>query len=264
VADAQVRLLRTGATIDVLSLHDAGGSACTAPPLAAALGGVAAMDLPGHGEGVPLVAAAGPELSLEACAEAVVHAAVALDARPLLAGDGAGALIALLAAALAPERFPAVLLSNLPALDAQQAAAWQRDGLPALKPDWHGGHLTRAWHMVRDARLFFPWFSRQRSAIRWSEPQLDPGRLQLEVRELLVAEGNWQSLRRAQLASDPAALLRRCPVPAIVVTEAEHPLRAAIESLATQAPASTLVSLRGPGPADFHSLREAVARARSS
>jgi pimeloyl-ACP methyl ester carboxylesterase len=255
-----VRLARTGASVDVLSLHDAGGSALTAPALAGALGGVAAMDLPGHGECVPFLPAADRTLSIDGCANAVVAAAAALDVRPVLAGDGAGAIVALAAARQAPDRFPALLLTNLPAIDAELVETWQRDGLPSLAPDWHGGHLSRAWHMVRDGRLFFPWFRRERSAIRWVEPRLDPRPLQLEVREHLTADGSWQSLRRAQLASDPGG----CPVPVIIAAGPKHPLRAPMMALASQARRSTFLSLDGPPARDSRALREAVALARAS
>jgi hypothetical protein len=52
---------------------------------------------------------------------------------------------------------------------------------------------------VRDGRLFTPWFRRDRSGIRHDEPDLDDYRIQLEVRDLLRANGAWQALLRDAL-----------------------------------------------------------------
>ncbi len=259
-AEAPLRLARRGTDIEVLALHDAGGSAFTLPAACFAMGNVAAMDLPGHGESAPFIAAGEPEISLETCAAAAIRATGALDIRPVLAGDGAGAIVALEAARQAPDRFRGLLLTNLPVLEPGLAADWLRDGLPSLAADWHGGHLSRAWHMVRDGRLFFPWFCRERQAIRRVEPDLDPNRLQLEVRELLVADGYWQALRRAQLQVSPADLLAACPLPTVLAAATRHPLHDALKSIATRLPGSQFVSLQGSAADQAAALRGAVSR----
>ncbi|UCG72691.1 MAG: alpha/beta fold hydrolase [Chromatiales bacterium] len=261
--DSPVRLVRQGSDIEVLALHDAGGSALTMPAAIFAMGNVAAMDLPGHGESAPYIPSDEPQISIAACAEAAVGAATALETRPLLAGDGTGALIALEAARQAPHRFRGLLLTNVPALDPALAADWLANGLPSLAADWHGGHLSRAWHMVRDGRLFFPWFRRDRDAIRWVEPDLDPHRLQLEVRELLVAEGYWQALRRMQLQTDVAALLGDCPLPAVLAATASHPLHDPVKATAERQ-GRHFLSLQGIPGDQATALREAVSRALES
>jgi hypothetical protein len=53
--------------------------------------------------------------------------------------------------------------------------------------------------MVRDSRLFSPWFRRERGGIRHDEPDLDDHRIQLEVRDLLRSNGAWQALLRDAL-----------------------------------------------------------------
>lgn len=53
--------------------------------------------------------------------------------------------------------------------------------------------------MVRDSRLFKPWFRRERGGIRHDEPDLDDHRIQLEVRDLLRSCGTWQALLRDAL-----------------------------------------------------------------
>ena len=71
---------------------------------------------------------------------------------------------------------------------------FREHGLPSTAPQWHGGHLLLAWHMLRDGRLFFPWFERSRAGVRMWSPTSTPRRLQLELRDLLKASGSWQNL----------------------------------------------------------------------
>ncbi|MGI9329472.1 MAG: hypothetical protein ACR2QB_02055, partial [Gammaproteobacteria bacterium] len=258
------RLVRHGEQIDVLSLHDAGGSALTAPKIISKLDQVAAMDLPGHGESAPRVAANPPSSSLADCAAAVLDISASLDLRPVLAGDGTGALVALMAAAKAPKRFRALVLTHFPALEDVMCSDWRAEGLPSLRADWHGGHLSRAWHMVRDGRLFFPWFRRNPDGIIWSETDLDPAAVQLSVREHLTADGAWQKLRLEQLDCDPVRLLAACPVPVVLAADRSHPLHDSIKSLANQTPQARFVSLDSREPATLKAFNAAVATAGTS
>ena len=259
VDNRPVRLVRRGPAIDILAIHDAGGSASTIAAPLAKLAGVAAMDLPGHGERAPYLPDESEPASMADCATAVTAAAAALNICPVLAGHGAGALVALAAAAQAPERFRGLLLTDLPVLNADLAADWREQGLRSLAADWHGGHLSRAWHMVRDGRLFYPWFRREQSSVRWIEPDLAPRRLQLEVRELLVAEGVWQALRAEQLAADPLAMLATCGLPVILATDPLHPLHESTSLAAQKAPEGSVLCLAGTADEQAAALRGAVA-----
>lgn len=157
-----------------------------------------APDLPGHG------ASDGWDPLPDALLAATIGTlGDALDGAGLanveLAGSEGGGLLAL---ALSARRGggPPPLLVNPPLWSAADRATWLAGGLPPLTPQWHGGHLLEAWHMVRDSRLFFPWFQRERAAIRGGEADLDEHRLQLELMDLLRAQGTWQALLAALLA----------------------------------------------------------------
>jgi len=212
----QVRIGRTacrgpGPRRTVILLHAVGGSAETVAPLASTLAdhaGVLAVDLPGHGASDPVHPAAGDG---GAVARTTVQLATALA--PLLAVDTAGSGITVLGAGssapvaielarqlLALHRIEAsVVLLDPPDWSAADVEAWLQHGLPALTPVWSGGHLLEAWHLVRDSRLFTPWFRRERAGIRRDEPDLDERRIQLEVRDLLRSNGTWQALLRDAL-----------------------------------------------------------------
>ncbi len=216
-----VRLLRFGKRCTALVLHAAAGSALTTVRLTRALNESAAMDLPGHGEHA---LSSDHHLSVTECAQRVVDVLCARNDDPiLLAGQGEGALVALEAAHLAPEHCTGVLLLDPPCLSADLSKAIKEEGLPSMAPDWHGGHLSRAWHTVRDGRLFHPWFRRTPAGIRWIEPDLDLNRLTLEVREMLTAEGHWQALARDALDYPAAERINELAVPVYVLITADNP-----------------------------------------
>jgi len=182
-------------------LHGSGGSSATVDPLTASMadhGPVVAIDLPGHGESDY---ASDPGLSpVVACARAVCEAmdALGIDTASLAGIDG-GAMTAIELSRIATDRVRQLVLVDPPLVDPDTAAGIIAGGLPSLEPEWSGAHLLRAWNLVRDGRLFYPWFRCEPAAARWHEPDLDEERLQLEVTELLKAEGRWQPLRADEL-----------------------------------------------------------------
>jgi pimeloyl-ACP methyl ester carboxylesterase len=201
----------------LLLLHAPGASSATwgeALAQLAAVHPVLALDLPGHGESGPLV-----HPSLGRVASAIAATLATLDAfgleRVRVLAEGWGATFALALAAAAPERFIGLHLVGRPAPDAAGIAAWRASLVPDTV-DWHGGHLLRYWHTVRDGRLYRPWFQRDRAGIRWQEPDLDTRRLQRDVLELMKSAGHWQELLGELLdlaAADPVAPLRSRGIP---------------------------------------------------
>lgn len=182
-------------------VHGPGSSSNSLVALLDAIGinfQVVAIDLPGHGESALL--APNADDAIKVCVDALCEVLSQLAiARPHLVGIDGGCIIALeLARRLATPEVQLYLLDP-PLLDDAETAAWKANGIPAMAAEWSGGHLLRCWHMVRDGRLYFPWFRRDRTAIRWQEPDLQEQTLQLEVTDYLKAEGSWQRLLAAQL-----------------------------------------------------------------
>ena len=237
VADGVAQLLRGGrGGLPVLLLHEAGGSTQTVRALADALVDgreVLAMDLPGHGESE--LRPSGAETSVAGSAAAVLSVLNALGL-PLVdvLGVEAGGLVGLELVRLAPGRVRRIVLLEPPACDDDLAASIREQGLTSLTPDWHGGHLSRCWHMVRDSRLYFPWFRRDQQGIRRGEPELDDRRLQLEVTERLKAEGSWQSLLADTLSANLGARLAAAEVEALLCAAPASPWREPVAALAAQ------------------------------
>ncbi len=224
----QVRVHRTAARVGgpdqtVILLHAPAGSGESLQALAAELAAYAAVlavDLPGHGASDPPLA----ETAGGALAGTVRQLTAALQ--PSLS-NRASVVIALgssapvgieLARALGP--LTRLILLSPPTWSRADADAWRSHGLPPLTPVWAGGHLLEAWHLVRDSRLFAPWFRRESGAIRPGEPDLDEVGIQREVRELLRANGAWQALLGDVLEYDGA---RGGPDRPAVITLAEAP-----------------------------------------
>ncbi len=191
VPGGQLRVYRVDAPSGrpLLLQHDATGSAGLLAPLAAPLAGrrpVLAVDLPGHSESDPLLAPG--EVTIERHREVLAAALAALGVEELDAsGFGAGALVALELARVAPRQVHRLVLAEPPASDPAGVTELREHGLPAWTPQWHGGHLLLCWHMVRDQALFHPWYRRRRAGIVWQPPQIDPVAIHARVLELQKA-----------------------------------------------------------------------------
>jgi haloalkane dehalogenase len=234
------RLRRRGEQIDALVLHDAGGSAETVEDILVACGQAAAIDLPGHGE-APTPES---ECSVSACADAAEAVLADLgDEERWLVGQGTGAIVAIEVAARRNARLKGVIVIDPPIATPELRAACLHEGLPDLNADWHGGHLSRAWHMVRDARLFHPWFDRSQAGIHWAEPRLDNAEIHLEVRERLRSNGHWQTLYRDQFDADPMSQAAALNLPLLSCAAADGPWQSAARELAGNSARGTYLEL---------------------
>jgi pimeloyl-ACP methyl ester carboxylesterase len=199
----QIRVIRTaarnaGSERRVILLHAPGSSAESLASLARSLAEhaeVLSPDLPGHGASDPLAAPEHGALAGTALQLSTALAPSSAAAVTTLVAIGSSAPVAIeLAAQLG--RDTRVVLLCPPTRSAADIEAWLQHGLPAITPVWSGGHLLEAWHLVRDSRLFSPWFRREPAAIRPGEPDLDDVQIHREVRDLLRANGAWQALLR--------------------------------------------------------------------
>jgi len=168
-------------------LH-APGSAAEFVAAAGVLGGVLAVDLPGHGLSDSFDAAPGLEALVDVLAAALEPLVTAAVVR--VTGEGASARLAALLAARLGVAADAVPLG--------QVAGW-----PDLTPDRFGSHLTRAWGFARAEAAFEPWDAPSAATAKALVPEvLAPERLHRRalaalrarfVPELLAALGAGKS-----------------------------------------------------------------------
>jgi len=98
---------------------------------------------------------------------------------------------------------------------------YKEKGVPDIQQEWHGGHLNQYWHMVRDSKLFWPWYNTAIDGILELKPQLDETQLQDEVTELIRSELNWKS---AMIDSLNASITNQPTVKTTVCFRKNHPL----------------------------------------
>jgi pimeloyl-ACP methyl ester carboxylesterase len=235
----------TGSGRPVLLLHDAIGSSRTLIEAANGFIGrrpVIALDLPGHGASDAALAR-GPSI-ITAQARVVSAALAALGATQVdCVGVGHGAIVAIESALREPQRFGRLALVSLPYLDERQRQSFERQGAPDIQPQWHGGHLLHAWHMVRDQTLFWPWFDHSRAGVLRGTPQVDPAQIDARVLELFASSGLWRRSLLAGLKWPMTAKLGKLRVPAAITTSPADPWSDCAERAATALPRLVRVAL---------------------
>ena len=202
--------------VPVLVLHRVPGSSRLHDEVVSALGAtrpVHALDLPGQGE-----SASRDGDALEQWAAAVEEVLDALGLqRAHLAAQNGGAAVAVELALRAPARIASLLLDAPIALpeDAREAIAarWLAE-LGSTTPSREGAHLLRAWHMLRDMELWWPWHAREPAAARATPPRIAPARLNDELREAMkqpegFAQG-WEAVLRYPLVQRLAMTRQPC------------------------------------------------------
>ncbi|MEM7294166.1 MAG: alpha/beta fold hydrolase [Pseudomonadota bacterium] len=119
------------------------------------------VDLPGHGASAAPADLTTLETYVDALADALARSPYE---QPHCYGFGFSGAIAL---ALAERGLVSAttLIDPIPILrgEAQDWIAWAQ---PDLKPTPDGGHLIRAWHAVREATRYWPWFDSSANALR--------------------------------------------------------------------------------------------------
>lgn len=173
---------RSGAPI--LVLHDLPGSSAVHLDLIAEMGRhgpVFAIDFLGQGQSL---AASVDEISIAAWSRQLSEAAttLGLDRFDILA-IGTSAAVALEFATREPQRVASLVLQSPPAFDADVRAGLAGKYAVSAAPEWDGTHLTRVFHHLREQQLWWPWFERTNLNVRKNEPDIDPDRLTLRVRE---------------------------------------------------------------------------------
>lgn len=202
--NGQLRLLKNldGKGRPVVVLHDALGSINSVQALARGFIGrrpVIAVELPGHGESDDLLKSSGSSIGDYANVFSQSLAFLKLG-RMDIVGLGFGGLVGLEFALRHRSLVNTLSIVGISDLEGRAAKEFMAEGTPKIEPDWFGGYLLQAWHIVRDQGLFWPWYQRQGSSAIRQEPQVDPARVQQSVLDLLRSNGGWQRSFRAQFS----------------------------------------------------------------
>ncbi len=210
----------TGPVIPLLVVHHAPGSSWLYRSLIDAVGQampVIAIDLPGHGESDPLP---GNPQSVAIWTDAV---ASILDefsiTRVHALGHNGGAAVALELAVGRSERVASLLLDAPFFLDETDQALFRSHAAPSLEPDPEGFHLLRAWHHLRDAELWWPWFRREKAFQSPRPSRLDPEALTERAREVLKQPRSYATAWQAVVNYAWSGRLAACRQPRVVLSD---------------------------------------------
>ena len=169
-------------------------------------------------------------------------------------GAHTGSKIALELALAHPERVRKVIFDGI-SLRAPEAAAELLSGIEEVDVDHDGSQLMRAWHMVRDAYLFFPWWKHTADACR-DLGLPDPVSLHGEVVDLLASICTYHLAYRAALVHSNEERLPLLTVPALVACAGSDQLFPVIDEAAALVPGARKAVL--PSRKEAKGLDEAV------
>lgn len=227
VPDGQIRVKRslTGTGRPIVVQHDAASSVDTITALARSFVGlrpVIAIDLPGHGESTaPLPKG---KITVNTYAKSVLQVLKALGVQEFdFIGTWGGGLVGLELAILAPNRLRRLVMADAMYFDAPLLKDLKAHYTPDIQPNWHGGYLLEAWHLLRDQGLFWPWFRRTRANAIRKPPFVDPAMVTQRLLDLFRSEGNWRRAYQAHFAYPIRARLKQCRVPTLVVSPSWDP-----------------------------------------
>ena len=94
---------------------------------------------------------------------------------------------------------------------------------PDIQPNWYGGHLLEAWHLMRDQGLFWPWYDRTTRGIIRKQPFVDPAMVHSRVLELFRSEGMWRKAYQAHFSYPLKQRLAKSTVPMAFVAPGWDP-----------------------------------------
>ena len=173
----------------LLIVHHAPGSSALYDGLVMENAPALAPDLPGHGESDALPGNPQDPASHAAALEKLLSRMKIERLR--IYGHNGGAAVALELAHRLGSRVREVTLDAPCFLNDADRARLPARYAPPVTPVWEGSHWLRAWHHLRDAELWWPWFERTHRAVRAAAPRIDPGLLTIRVREAMKQPASY-------------------------------------------------------------------------
>ena len=214
---AHLRLCGDPGLPPLVMLHGSPGSSYSLVPLMQALSvkrRVYAIDTLGNGDSSP-AAMEVPDIPCLADAHARVIDALGLGQVDLY-GYHTGASICTELSGTRPDRVRRIIMDGVSVFDPGASAdLLANDHAPPIPIDYEGSQLLKAWSMVRDAHLFWPWWNRGAANRRaLGLPSVEY--LHFEVLEVLKAPETYYKSYRAALNYPKREKLPRVANPTLV------------------------------------------------
>lgn len=158
-----------------------------------------------------------------------------------LYGESIGATLALEVARQAGDSVGRLILDRPELPGASLRNDLIANAAPPIEARWDGTHFLTAWHMLRDAALFWPWYNCTKDGVRDIEPEIEPVTLQTRLLAWLKGRQTYGDYMRAAYKTDPEPLFRETKNPALVVATTGDILETHAENAVTLMPNATLV-----------------------
>ncbi|MFN8533299.1 MAG: alpha/beta hydrolase [Dehalococcoidia bacterium] len=255
----RVHYRRAGSGPPLVMLHPSHGSSWALEDLMRALASrqtTLAIDTPGYGESEPLAV----ELpTIEDYADALGETLDALGLAQIdLYGAHTGAKIAIAFALTRPDRVHRLVLDGLAIWTADEIADVVAHYTPSLTPEPDATHWVRAWAMVRNRHIFWPWYRRDwRSRIFADLPS--PTALHAQFVDLIRAGSAYSLGYQAAFAYDGLAALRRVSVPTVLLASTADRLATHLERATGLAPNVTIAPPQNGLTARANRIAQALA-----
>jgi pimeloyl-ACP methyl ester carboxylesterase len=228
----------------LLCVHPPGGSSKTIRFLTESLNkkiDIISMDLPGHGE-------SNKQDKENNCVRSHTNIILEIIEREgfnqlMLLGLQASCASVLDAVKNISTDFKKIVLIEPWILSQDEVNDYIEFGLPEIEPDWSGGHLQQYWHMVRDSKLFWPWYNRTISGIIKGDNYLEETQLDIEVTEFIRSNSSWQTTTADQLRYPTKDSLLEIQCPILIFGRHLHPLESVYTKIAHDLENATYHSL---------------------
>lgn len=225
-----------GVPLPLYLAHAGPGSSRAFEPLLPAFGRrrfAFAPDMLGNGDSA---APASEDVAIAYYVDAAVRIldALGLDAVDFY-GSHTGAQIGVELAIAQPRRVRRLVLDGIPLFAPQFRQQLLANYAPKQAPDEFGGHLSWAWHFVRDQQLYWPYFDRS-AGNRLANAVPPPAQLQASVTDVLKALGTYHIAYRAAFRQDTAALLPQLRCPVLITASERDPLSLYLDDAAALIP----------------------------
>jgi len=225
------------AGVPLVMFHGSPGSSFSLYPLVERLGQkrrVIAPDTPGNGDSTPHPKAA-PEILDLALAHAEAIATLGFGKVDLY-GFHTGASIAIELSLQRPGLVRRMILDGCSLFDPGDSEhLLNHDHAPVMAADLDGTQLLRAWHMVRDAHVFWPWWGREKTHLRGIGLP-SPDYLHQETLEVLKALQTYDRSYRAALRYRKKDRLPRVAVPTLCAAAPNDMLLPYLDAVAVLIP----------------------------
>lgn len=150
-------------------------------------------------------------------------------------GYHTGGNVGIEAALAHPGRVQRLILEGVGLYSAEERAAMLANQAPEIVCDLEGTQLLRAWHLLRDGKIFWPWWNRTADGARKSGLP-SPDEMHNQLVEMLKSIRTYHHSYRASFAYNKLERLKLLKLPVLVAAAGQDPLLPYLQEAASQIP----------------------------